>query len=84
VSLSETKSSVTKEVSVKLFLFFVLFFVLFFTYYVGIAIIARWPASGISSELLLIIKTFDINFTITYATQKSLDDFIIRFGNCSL
>jgi hypothetical protein len=50
------------ELFVKLFLFF------FYTYYVGIAviviiIIARWPASGISGELLLTIKTFDINFT---------------------
>jgi hypothetical protein len=42
----------------KLFLFFFID-----TYYVGIAVIAHWPASGISGELLLTIKTFDINFT---------------------
>jgi hypothetical protein len=37
-----------------------LFLIFFYTYYVGIAVIANWPASGISSELLLTIKTFDI------------------------
>jgi hypothetical protein len=55
----------------------------FFTYYVGIAVIARWPASGVSRELLLTIKTFKIlqkcHHTITHATQKSIDYFIIRF-----
>jgi hypothetical protein len=37
-------------------------FVFFFlnTYYVGIVVILRWPVSGISSELLLTIKTFEI------------------------
>jgi hypothetical protein len=35
----------------------------FNAYYVGIAVIARWPASGIFSELLLTIKTFETNFT---------------------
>jgi hypothetical protein len=79
IAFCETKSSVTKELFVKLLLFF------FYTYYVGIAVIARWPASSISSELLLTIKTFDIrhnfhrNTTITDATQKYLDYFIIRF-----
>jgi hypothetical protein len=52
MSLCETKSSVTKELFVKLFFFN--------TYYVGIAVIARWPESDISSKLLLTIKTFDI------------------------
>jgi hypothetical protein len=42
---------------------FVKLFLFFYTYYVGIAVIARWPASSISGELLLKIKTFDINFT---------------------
>jgi hypothetical protein len=37
-------------------------FVFFNTYYVGIAVIARWPACGIFRELLLTIKTFDTNF----------------------
>jgi hypothetical protein len=81
VNLYETKISVTKELFVKPFLFF------FYMYYVGIAVIAGWPAaaSSISSKLLLTIKTFDIwhkfytNATITHATQKSLDYFIIRF-----
>jgi hypothetical protein len=59
---------------VKLLLFFFLN-----TYYVGIAVIARWPASGISSQLLLTLKTFHRNATITHATQKSLDYFINRF-----
>jgi hypothetical protein len=50
----------------------------FYSYYVGITVIARWPASGISSELLLTIKTFDIshkfhrNATITHETQKTV------------
>jgi hypothetical protein len=35
-------------------------FVFLNTHYVGIAVIARWPAAGISSELLLTIKTVDI------------------------
>jgi hypothetical protein len=74
MSLCETKSSVTKELFVKLFFGF-----FFYTYYVGIAVIACWPGFGISSELLLIIKTFDRNATITHATQKSVDYFIIRF-----
>jgi hypothetical protein len=52
--LCETKSSVTKELFVKLCFFF------FNTYYVGITVIAPWSASDISSELLLKIKTFDI------------------------
>jgi hypothetical protein len=46
---------------------------------VGIAVIARWPASGISSQLLLTLKTFHRNATIIHATQKSLDYFINRF-----
>jgi hypothetical protein len=60
-------------------------FFFLYTYYVGIAVMARWTASGISSEILLTIKTFEIwhkfhrNSTITHATQKSLDYFIIRF-----
>jgi hypothetical protein len=55
-------------------------FVFFNTYYVGIAVIARWSACGISSELLLTIKTFfDRNATITHATQKTLDYFINTF-----
>jgi hypothetical protein len=49
----------------KLFLGFGFFY---YTYYIGITVIARWPASGISSELLSTIKT-----------QKSLDYFIIPF-----
>jgi hypothetical protein len=75
--INESKSSVTKELFVKLFFFN--------AYYVGIAVIARWPESDISSKLLLTIKTFDIwhkfyrNATITHVTQKSLDYFIIRF-----
>jgi hypothetical protein len=42
-----------KELFVKRFFFF------FNTYDVGTAVIASWPASGISSELL----KFNINFT---------------------
>jgi hypothetical protein len=53
----------------------------FNAYYVCVAVIARWPASGIS----LTIKTFEIwhkfhrNVIRTHATQKSLDYFVIRF-----
>jgi hypothetical protein len=79
VNLYETKISVTKELFVKLFLFF------FNTYYVGIAVTARWPAAASSISSKLLLTTFDIwhkfytNATITHATQKSLDYFIIRF-----
>jgi hypothetical protein len=55
--LSESKSSVTKELFVKLFCFF------FITYYVGIAVIARCPRSGISSELFFSTPMFKTPFT---------------------